>query len=156
VKYVSAWASLKETVEAATSIGLELSEVSVQNSNDFDSAFETLAAKGAKGLVIVMSPLMDAQLAHLAEHCTNARLPSIYSSDLFPRSGGFLSYGANFQSLFQRAPFYVDRLFKGAKAADLPVEQPTKYDLTINVRTARAIGVTVPASLLARADEVIE
>jgi putative ABC transport system substrate-binding protein len=149
-------ASLRETADAAHSIGLELTDIAVQNSNQFDAAVGSLAANGTKGLVIVMSPLMDAQLARIAGYCNNARLASIYPSDLFVHAGGLMSYGADFASLFQRVPFYLDRLFKGAKPADLPVEQPTKYSLTINVRAAKAMGIAVPPSLLTRADGVIE
>lgn len=84
------------------------------------------------------------------------RLPAIYEDRLYVDAGGLMSYGPSFRHLFQRAAFYVDRIFKGAKAADLPIEQPTKFDLIINFKTAKALGLTIPPSLLARADQVIE
>jgi putative ABC transport system substrate-binding protein len=99
---------------------------------------------------------MDGHLPQLANLALNAKLPSIYSAPLFPQSGGLLSYGANFPILLKRAAIYVDKIFKGAKPADLPVEQPTKFDLLINLKTAKALGLEIPPTLLARADEVIE
>jgi putative ABC transport system substrate-binding protein len=148
--------SLKETQDAARTARFELVELAVRNPNDFVPAFTTLAASRLDGLAVVMSPLMDTHLPQLADLALNAKLPSIYSAPLFPQSGGLLSYGANFTILLNRAAIYIDKLFKGARPADLPVEQPTKFDLLINLKTAKALRLEIPPTLLARADEVIE
>jgi putative ABC transport system substrate-binding protein len=149
-------ASLKEAREAAATSKFELMELSIRSSSDFTSAFATLANSRLDGLAVVMSPLMDGHLPQLANLALNAKLPSIYSAPQFPQSGGLLSYGANFSILLKRAAIYIDKIFKGAKPAELPVEQPTKFDLLINLKTAKTLGIEVPPALLARADEVIE
>jgi putative ABC transport system substrate-binding protein len=99
---------------------------------------------------------MGAQMQRIADLALKNRLPSMYFSDELPKAGGLVSYGVNIPALFRRAAYYVDRLLKGAKPADLPVEQPTRFELVINLKTAKALGLTVPTTLLARADEVIE
>jgi putative tryptophan/tyrosine transport system substrate-binding protein len=149
-------ASLKEAKDAAATRNFELMELAIRNASDFILAFTTLANSRLDGLAVVMSPLMDGHLPQLANLALNAKLPSIYSAPLFPQSGGLLSYGANFPILLKRAAIYIDKIFKGAKPADLPVEQPTKFDLLINLKTAKALGLEIPPTLLARADEVIE
>jgi putative tryptophan/tyrosine transport system substrate-binding protein len=149
-------ASLKEAQDAAAKRKFELTELSARNSSEFASAFTTLANSRLDGLAVVMSPLMDGHLPQLANLALSAKLPSIYSAPLFPQSGGLLSYGANFPIILKRAAVYIDRIFKGARPADLPVEQPTKFDLLINLKTAKALGLEIAPTLIARADEVIE
>jgi putative tryptophan/tyrosine transport system substrate-binding protein len=149
-------AFLKEAKDAAATRNFELMELAIRDASDFILAFTTLANSRLDGLAVVMSPLMDGHLPQLANLALNAKLPSIYSAPLFPQSGGLLSYGANFPILLKRAAIYINKIFKGAKPADLPVEQPTKFDLLINLKTAKALGLEIPPTLLARADEVIE
>jgi hypothetical protein len=102
------------------------------------------------------APLMSRNAGRIAQLALQSRLPTIYYSDDFPKAGGLASYGASITAMHRRAAYFVDRILKGAKPAELPVEQPTKFDLVINLKTARALGLTVPQTLLATADEVIE
>src|SRR5260370_37047028 len=124
--------------------------------DDLGPAFRTIAKAGANALVILNAPLMSIQVARIAKLALGLKLPSIYTDVSFPQAGGLMSYGPNFDSIAKRAATYVDRIFKGEKPADLPVEQPTKFDLAINLKTAKALGLNVPPSVLALADEVIE
>ena len=100
--------------------------------------------------------LTDALLRRIADLALEDRLPTMYFTDALPKAGGLMSYGVKVEALFRRAAYYVDRILKGAKPADLPVEQPTKFELVINLKTAKILGIEIPATLLARADEVIE
>ena len=107
-------------------------------------------------MVVLSSPLIFAQRAHIADLALKTRLPTISLFTLFPRSGGLMGYGPNFPEMWKRAATYVDRILKGAKAGELPIERPSKFELVINLKTAKALGLDVPPILLARADEVIE
>ena len=105
---------------------------------------------------VVMSPIAIANRRRIVEFAARHRLPAIYGDALFVEDGGLMFYGTSFVSYFRRAASYVDKIIKGTKPADLPVEQPTKYELVINLKTAKALGLTIPQSLLLRADEVIQ
>ena len=144
---------LKEAQVAARTLGVQLEPVSIHGPNDFDSAAK--AVRGADGLLPLDNPLFTTHRARLADMATKTRLPAIYTFRDFVEVGGLMSYGAHFPDLYRRAATYVDKILKGAKPADLPVEQPTKFELVINLKTARALGLTIPPSLLGRADEVI-
>jgi putative ABC transport system substrate-binding protein len=148
--------ALKETRDAAAAMQLQITAVEARNADDLAPAFRLIAKAGAKALVILNAPLMNVQGARIAELALGLKLPSIFTDMSFPQAGGLMSYGPNFDSLAKRAASYVDRIFKGEKPADLPVEQPTKFDLVINLRTAKALGLNVPPSVVALADEVIE
>jgi putative tryptophan/tyrosine transport system substrate-binding protein len=148
--------ALKETKDAAGAMRLQLLAVEARDVSDLAPAFETIAKARPKGLVILNAPLMSIQRARTAELALGLKLPSIYTDRSFPEAGGLMSYGPNFDAITKRAAIYVDRIFKGQKPADLPVEQPTKFELVINLKTAKALGVTVPDTLLALADDVIE
>jgi putative tryptophan/tyrosine transport system substrate-binding protein len=148
--------ALKETRDAAHAMQLQLMEVEARKANDLEPAFQTIAKSGAKGLVILNAPLMNIQAGRISELALGLKLPSIYTEIAFPQAGGLMSYGPNFDSITRRAAIYIDRIFKGEKPANLPIEQPTKFDLVINLKTARALGLNVPPSILALADEVIE
>jgi putative ABC transport system substrate-binding protein len=148
--------ALKETRDAAHAMGLQLMEVEARKANDLEPAFQTIAKSGAKGLVILNAPLMNIQAGRISELALGLKLPSIYTEIAFPQAGGLMSYGPNFDSITRRAAIYIDRIFKGEKPANLPIEQPTKFDLVINLKTARALGLNVPPSILALADDVIE
>ena len=141
---------------AAPSLGVELSPVSVGDAGAFERAVAAFARSANGGLIVTPSPWAathrDLIIALAARH----RLPAVYSFRYFISSGGLISYGPNSIDPFRRAAAYVDRILKGEKPADLPVQAPTKYELVINLKTAKALGIDVPPTLLARADEVIE
>jgi putative tryptophan/tyrosine transport system substrate-binding protein len=148
--------AFKQTHEAAGALRLQLLAAEARNANDLAWAFETLAKAQPRGLVILTAPLMTNQTARIAELALGLKLPSIYTDKTFPEAGGLMSYGPNFDQLTKRIAIYVDRIFKGEKPSDLPGEQPTKFELVLNLKTAKALGLTVPDKLLALADEVIE
>jgi putative tryptophan/tyrosine transport system substrate-binding protein len=148
--------SLKETQATAKFAGLQTTAVAVQSPDDFGQAFAALDKAHPGGLVILPAPLMDLNAARIAGLALGLKLPSIYPDPSFARAGGFMSYGPNFLTLIHDETIYIDKIFKGNKPADLPVQQPTKFELVINLKTAKALGVEVPSLLLARADEVIE
>ncbi len=145
---------LKGAQVAARTLGVRLEPVSVQGPNDFDSVGKTV--RGTDGLLFLESPLFTTHRARLAELAAKSRLPAIYGQREYVEVGGLMSYGTHFHDLYRRAALYVDKILKGAKAADLPVEQPTKFEFVINLKTARALSLAIPQSLLLRADQVIE
>jgi putative ABC transport system substrate-binding protein len=145
---------LKGAQAAARALGMRLEPVSIQGPNDFDSASK--AVPGADGLLFLESPLFTTHRARLAELAARSRLPAIYGQREYVEVGGLMSYGTHFKDLYRRAAWYVDKILKGAKPGDLPVEQPTNFELVINLKTARTLGLTIPPSLLQRADQVIE
>ena len=148
---------LRTVEEAARSMDLQLEVSKVLGSNELDRAFDGLTKRRAEALVILGSPIFTAQRARLADLTVKHRVPAIYYHEGFTEAGGLLAYGPKLSEFsWQRAAIFVDKILKGAKPADLPVEQPTKFDLTINLRTAKQIGVTVPPNVLARADKVIK
>jgi ABC-type uncharacterized transport system substrate-binding protein len=145
---------LKGAQVAARTLGVQLEPVSVQGPSDFDAAGK--AVRGTGGLLLLESPLFTTHRARLAELAARSRLPAIYGQREYVEVGGLMSYGTHFHDLYRRAAPYVDKILKGAKPADLPVEQPTKFELVINLKTAKALGLTIAPSVLARADEIIE
>ena len=144
---------INEIGAAAGMLGLSIFPVMAATSSDLDEAFESMAKEGYDGLVVLADPRLTTRIPELA---AKARLPAIYQFGQFAKFGGLLGYGPNLPELFRRAAVYADRIFKGATPADLPVEQPTKFELVINLKTAKALGLEIPPTLLARADEVIE
>jgi putative tryptophan/tyrosine transport system substrate-binding protein len=145
---------LKGAQAAAATLGVKLEPVQIQGPDDVDSAIK--AVRGADGILMLESPLFTTHRARLAELASKARLPAIYGQKEYVEAGGLMSYGTHFFDLYRRAASYVDRILKGAKPADLPVEQPAKFEFVINLRTAKALGLTISPSLLLRADKVIE
>ena len=144
-----------ETQAAARMLGLDIAPLVIQRADDIAPAFE--AAKGqADALYVAIDQLMVANLTRILSLALGARLPTVFSTRDFVRAGGFMSYGPNYSDLFWRSADYVDKILRGTKPADIPVEQPTKFDLVINLTTAKALGLTIPESFLLRADEVIE
>jgi putative tryptophan/tyrosine transport system substrate-binding protein len=137
-------------------LGLELAAVRVKRPDDLEQALAT-AAKGRPGAlwVVPIGPVA-ARVRQVISFATAERLPTIFPSKFFAEAGGLMSYGFDRQHLVRRAASYVDRILKGANPSDLPIEEPTKYELVINLRTAKALGVTIPRSMLMRADQVIE
>lgn len=146
----------KDTQVAARALGVTLQSVEVRRPNDLPGAFSAITRGRPDALVTLTEPLTLAHQRQIVDFAASKRLPMISGSGEFVESGGLLSYGASLRDLFRRAAGYVDKILKGAKPGDLPVEQPTKLELFINLRTARALGLTIPPSLLLRADQVIE
>ncbi len=148
--------SLKETEAAAGQLGLELRSAEVRSLDDFDIAFASARRIRAGAIVILSAPVMTLHAGRIAELALESRLPSISNASELPKAGGLMSYGPNINDLCRRAAIYVDKILKGTNPADLPVEQPTKFELVINLRTVKALGLTLPSTLFAIADEVIE
>ncbi|HKF74137.1 MAG TPA: ABC transporter substrate-binding protein [Stellaceae bacterium] len=146
----------QETEVAARKLGVVLQSLEVRGPEDFEAAFATAARDNAQALLPLDDPLTLGYGSRIVALAASSRLPAIYGFREFPDAGGLMSYGPSFVTLFRRAATFVDKILKGAKPADLPVEQPTKFELIINLKTARALGLTIPQSLLASADEVIE
>jgi putative ABC transport system substrate-binding protein len=146
----------KETQAAARTLGIEVQSLEVRGPDDLDGAFEAVRKQRPDAMITVEDPLTFTYRKRIADFATGQQLPSLSGLREFVAVGGLTSYGANLADLYRRAAGYVDKILKGAKPAGLPVQQPTKFDLVINLKTAKAIGITIPPSLLARADEVIE
>jgi len=145
-----------ETKFAAQAFRIEAHLFDVRKPEDIARAFDAAVDKRVDALTVGNDTVVIASRSQVAELAAKHRLPAIYATREFVDAGGLLSYAAHYPDLYRRAAAYVDKIFKGAKPADLPVEQPTKFELVINLKTARALGLTVPPMLLVRADEVIE
>jgi putative ABC transport system substrate-binding protein len=141
---------------AARSLGLEPQLLDVRASEDFARAFDTAIKQRADAVSVANDTLIQTNRRRIVDLSAKHRLPSIFGSREFVDAGGLMAYGPNFTDLYRRAATYVDKIFKGAKPGDLPVEQPTKFELVINLKTAKALGLTIPQTLLQRADQVIE
>jgi putative tryptophan/tyrosine transport system substrate-binding protein len=148
--------ALKSIVAAANKLGVHVQMVPAQTADEFDAAMSTMRQSNAEAFLDVASPLSFMQRARLVESALKFGLPGMFGYRQSVEAGGLMSYAANNNDLFRRAAVYVDKILKGAKPADLPVEQASEYELVINLKTAKALGLTVPPSLLARANEVIE
>jgi putative ABC transport system substrate-binding protein len=146
-----------DTLErAAQALGVELVLTSVASAGEITPAFERAVGQGVNGLVTMASPFLNFQRARIIALANRHRLPSIWEVDTFTRAGGLMSYGPSFADMYRRSAGFVAKILKGANPGDLPVEQPTRFELVVNVRTARLLGLSLPQSFLARADEVIE
>ena len=146
---------LKESEPAAQALRVRLFPLEINGSKDFDAAFAAMRKERAEALLVFADPMLGSHRSKLAELAAKNRLPAIYPSSENVDAGGLMSYGTNFEDLYRRAATYVDKILKGAKPADLPVEQPTKFEFIINLKTAKQIGLTIPPNVLARADKVI-
>jgi putative ABC transport system substrate-binding protein len=144
-----------EVQAAAKALGLDVVTLEIRRAEDIAPAFETLKGR-AQALYVAGDPLMITNRVRINTLALGARLAATYNQREYVEAGGLMSYGPNFPDLFRRAGDYVDKILRGTKPADIPVEQPTKFDLVINLTTAKTLGLDVPATLLARADEVIE
>ncbi len=146
----------KETEGAARSLRLELQSVEVSRAEDLDRAFSAITNQRAQALVLPAGNLIGfSNLGRITSFAQRNRLPTIFSQREYVDAGGLMSYGPSSSGMFRRAAIYVDKILKGAKPADLPVEQPTQFELVISLKTAKALGLTIPQSLLQRADEVV-
>jgi len=148
--------SWKETQGVARSLGVTLQSHEVKGPKDFAAAFAMIAAERPDALLALQDAVTMQQRSEIIDFAIKERLPTMFQEKGWAKAGGLMSYGENLASMYRRAAYFVDRIFKGAKPADLPVEQATKFDLVLNLRTAKAIGSTIPDSILALADEVIE
>jgi putative ABC transport system substrate-binding protein len=144
-----------EVQAAARGLGIEVAPLEIRRAEDITPAFDALKGR-ADALYVVTGPLVTTNRIHINILALGARLPTMHGIRGNVEAGGLMSYGANFLNLYRRAADYVDKILRGTKPGDLPVEQPTKFDLIINVTTAKALGLTIPPKLLVRADEVIE
>jgi len=147
---------LSSVKDAGRALGLQVKFLEARGPEDFDLVFSTMAKERVGALFVLQDPAFTPQRARLASLAIQHRLPSIFTQREDAEAGALMSYGPSLSDLWRRGAAYVDKILKGAKPADLPVEQPTKFELVINLKTARALGLTVPPSLLARADEVIQ
>jgi putative ABC transport system substrate-binding protein len=155
VGYPAAVTETQEVKAAAKSLGLEAAVFEIRRAEDIAQAFAALNGR-AEALYVCGDPLMFTNAVRVTTLALGARLPTIYDNSAFVEAGGLMSYGPSFADMFRRSAEYVDKILRGTKPADLPVEQPTKFDLVVNLTTAKAIGLTMPPTLLARANEVIE
>jgi putative tryptophan/tyrosine transport system substrate-binding protein len=147
---------LREAEAAARALGVRLQTLEARDPQEIDSAFAAMTRERAGALLIHPDGIFMSQRRQIAELAATRRLPSIYGQTEYAEAGGLMAYSANFLDVQRRAATYVDKILKGAKPADLPIAQPTKFDLVINLRTAKAMGLTIPPALLLRADQVIE
>jgi len=147
---------LNETQDTAFAIGVEIQIVQAAKVGDFDAAFSAMAEKRADGLIVLINPMFFVQRQHIIDLAAKHKLPAIYEWKPFVQSGGLISYGADVPDIYRRTAGFVDRIVKGAKPADLPVEGPELFDMAINLKAAKALGVTIPESIVKQAVEVIE
>ncbi len=147
---------LRETRGAAQALGLTLQSLEVRESGELERAFAAIRRERAGALVVLSDPFMLLHRGRLSNLAAKNRLPTVYPFKEHVEAGGLMAYGPNLPDLFRRAATYVDKILKGAMPADLPVEQPTRFELVINMKTAKALGLTIPASVLIRADHVIQ
>jgi putative ABC transport system substrate-binding protein len=147
---------LNQAEAAARTLGMHLQLVAVQGPDEFDRAFSTMTSARAEALFVFPSTMLFTERRRIVALAQKYRLPSMFNAREFVELGGLIGYGASIANLSWRAATTVDKILKGAKPGDLPVEQPTKFELVINLKTAKALGFTVPQPLLQRADEVIE
>ena len=147
---------LKEADAAARALGVRLQVVEARGPADIDRAFSDIIREGAGALAVLSTPMLASQRRRLVDLAAKHRLPTVFSFREYVDAGGLMSYGPDLADLFRRAAAYVDKILKGTKPEDLPVEQPTKFELVINLKAAKALGLTIPPSVLARADQVIQ
>jgi putative tryptophan/tyrosine transport system substrate-binding protein len=148
--------ALREAQVAGRSLGVQLQVLEARDPNEFDRAFTAMVKQRAEALLVLADPMSLQHRTPLAQLAGKNRIPSIYGFREYVDAGGLLSYGPNLSDLFRRAATYVDKILKGAKPADLPVEQPSKFELIINLKTAKGLGLTIPQSVLLQADELIQ
>jgi len=147
---------LREAEVAARKLGVRLKPLEARNPDDLDNAFAAMTKERPSGLIVLVDTMLVGHRARLADLAAKSRIPAIYGLRDHVEAGGLMAYSANLTEMYRRAATYVDKILKGAKPADLPVEQPTKFELVINLKTAKALGLTIPQSVLIRADEIIQ
>ena len=140
----------------AATLGITLQRIDVQGPAEFDQAFATMSRQGAEAFIVMQSTIFETAPFRIQQLATQYRIPAMYGVRTSTDAGGLISYGPNVAALYGYAAVLVDRILKGVKPANLPVEQPTKFELVINMRTAKALGLTIPPSLLLRADAIVQ
>ena len=149
-------ASIKDLQAAAPALGVTVLPLQVKVADDIERAFDVIKRERAAALLLLGDALLTTHMKRIADLAIRNRVAATYTARTFIHVGGLMGYGADIREMFRRSATYVDKILKGAKPGDLPIEQPTKFELTFNLRTAKAIGITIPRALLLRADEVIE
>jgi putative ABC transport system substrate-binding protein len=147
---------MAESQAAAQTLGIELLELEIQSADDIEGAFGRATAEGADGLVVLPDPLANTNAREIVRRANQAGLPTMYGVRLFVDAGGLMAHGPNREQMYRRAAYYVNRILRGARPSDLPIEQPTAFDLVINLKTARELGVSLPPSVLIEATDLIE
>lgn len=147
---------MKLVKDAAQASGLELQLVEARSADDFTNGFAAISNEGTRGVLVLAEPVFESNFPTLARLALENRLVSVGARTDFAQAGGLVSYGTNFTELYRRAAVYVDKILRGARPDELPVEQPTRFDMVLNLRTAKALEIVIPPSLLARANEVID
>jgi putative ABC transport system substrate-binding protein len=148
--------SMRETQAAVRLLGLQARVAELRTPDDLERVFADLSAARVGALAVGGSSMVFSQAGRIVSLAAKHRLPAVYPTDLFTSAGGLMSYSANFHDQFRRLATYIDRVLKGERAGDLPIEQPTKFELVLNVRAAKELGIKIPQSILLRADRVIE
>ena len=154
--YVGMRARFEQARVAAPAVGLTVRSVEVRDTRELDAAFDVIIREHPEALLLLADPLTISQRSRIVEFAAEQRLPAIYETSNFVDVGGLISYGPSILDQYRRAATYVDKILRGAKPADLPIEQPTKFELVINMRAAKALGIKFPDSILLRADKVVE
>jgi putative ABC transport system substrate-binding protein len=154
--YVGMRARFEQARVAAPAVGLTVRSVEVRDTRELDAAFEAITREHPEALLLLVDPFTFSQRSRIVEFAAEQRLPAMYETSDFVDAGGLISYGPIISDQYRRAAAYVDKILKGAKPADLPIEQPTKFELAINMKAAKALGIKFPESILLRADKVIE
>jgi len=149
-------AQLKEIESASPRMAMQITPIELRQPADIEPAFKRGAALGAQAYMVTQSGVITSQRRKITDHTIGIKVPAFFSDDRFVEAGGLMSYSASFQDNYRRAAGYVDKILKGAKPGDLPIEQPTKFELVINMKTAKAMGLTIPPSVLLQASRVIE
>jgi putative ABC transport system substrate-binding protein len=152
----SAKVTLPETETAANAFGMQVQSLETRTASDFDTAFASMTQTPPDAVVILPAPITSDHADRIAAFALKAKLPTISFDEHFPKAGGLISYGTSLNKSIRRSAVFVDKILKGANPGDLPIEQPTKFDLVVNLATAKTLGLTVPPSIFLRADEVIE
>jgi putative tryptophan/tyrosine transport system substrate-binding protein len=154
--YKGMGARFREAEAAAPAVGMNVRSLEVRDSREMEAAFDAVSRDRPDALLLLADPVTFSMRVRIVEFAREKGLPAIYETRDFVEAGGLMSYGPNVYELYRRAAYYVDRILKGAKPGDLPIEQPTKIELLVNLKTARALGITIPQSVLLNADQVIE
>jgi putative tryptophan/tyrosine transport system substrate-binding protein len=146
---------MRELRALATTLGMEITTPEIRRAEDITLALEIFKG-GMEAVYVIGDPLVNSNLRGIITSASAARLPTLFNVGDFVKAGGLISYGPSFSDMFQRAAEYTDKILRGAKPGELPIEQPTKFELFINLTTAKALGITIPGTVLIRADQVIE